>query len=42
MISLAIEIDPGNSSRDVESLLQSPSVSASRTSDRVNQPASAI
>ena len=32
MISRAIEIEPGSSSRDGESLLQSPCSSASRTS----------
>ena len=42
MISRAIEIDPGNSNRDGESLLQSPWSSASRTSARVNHAASAI
>ena len=42
MISRAIEIDPGSSSRDGESLLQSPSASAARTSSRVNHAASAI
>ena len=42
MISRAIEIDPGSSSRDGESLLQSPCSSASRTSARVNHAASAI
>ena len=36
MISRAIDIDPGSSSRDGESLLQSPCSSASRTSARVN------
>jgi hypothetical protein len=42
MISLAIEIEPGSSSRDGERLFQSPCSSASRISARVNQPASAI
>ena len=42
MISRAIEMLPGSSSRDVDSLLQSPSSSAARTSARVNHAASAI
>ena len=42
MISRAIEIDPGSSNRDVDSLLQSPCSRAARTSARVNQAASAI
>ena len=42
MISRAIEMDPGSSRRDGESLLQSPFSSASRISARVNQCASAI
>ena len=42
MISRAIEIVPGSSSFEAESLVQSPSSKAARTSVRVNQAASAI
>ena len=42
MISRAIEMEPGSSSRESEALFQSPCSSASRTSARVNQSASAI
>ena len=44
MISRAIETEPGSSSSDCDAaaLPQSPAASASRTSSRVNQCASAI
>lgn len=42
MISRAIEMDPGSSSRDGDSLFQSPFSRASRTWARVNQSASTI